>query len=192
MVICGAILCSIGVVGCERRIVIALEDVAVTPGEETGIAVLPYDKSGRRVWRGNATEWISIVVSCEADLETIGKARDVEHLYVNYFACTAAPRERILWDGDVFRVETASRDEAASRDVHRYRVFVPKSVKEMQAHVAFVPSLNAEQELEEVRRVGLCMIVGGGNTYGGGLISQVVRLPLSVVGDSFVPDALGK
>src|SRR6266436_4123451 len=176
---------------CRKSIEISLRACFLQNDEPLEGAVLPYSKvmdkdvSARRAKTG---PFITVLFSTPTDLESLGKRKEIHHLYSGVFACSSVPLENVLCGWYVYKptaheVERLVAPERAAGE-NFYKVYIPNRLSEIRKYAEVVGGLNVAAEMEKVRSAGLCMIIGGGNMLGGGSWSQPLRIPVAVVNDS--------
>jgi hypothetical protein len=164
------------------------QEVAPVPGS----VVLPYSKKkAPEVARSTDSEpVIAVLFSTPLDMEALGKRLQIHHLYYNAFACSSIPLDAHIGSGDVYK---ATADEKlrlvgsqGKAGEELYKIYLPNSLKRIAKGAEVIYGLNVLEELEKVRSTGLCVVIGGANILGTGFLSNSLRVPVSVVGDTLV------
>jgi len=143
------------------------------------------DESARRASPG---PFIVVLFSTPTDLEALGRRKHIHNLYYSVFACNSADLDANLCDGDVYKLTGKESERLLGRrdkaGENLYKVYIPNSLKVIGRHAEVFRSMNVPDELEKVRRFGLCMAIGGGNMLGGGIWSNPLQIPVVVTADS--------
>lgn len=154
--------------------------------------VLPYSKKEATevARRTDSESVIAVFFSTLLDVETLGKRMQVHHLYYNAFACSSIPLDARIGSGSVYK---ATVDEGlkllgsqGNAGETLYKIYLPNSLKQIAKGAEVIYGLNVVEELEKVRSTGLCVVIGGANMLGIGFLSNSLRVPVSVVGDTLV------
>ncbi len=183
-------LWSLITAACNENIKVSLRACLHENGEPREEAVLPYskEKPPSPVYMPDSGPFITIVFSTPADLESLGKRKEIHHLYYKVFACSSDPFDAELCSGDVYKAtpnegEGQKESEAASGEGW-YKIYIPNRLSQMGKCGENVGGLDVAVELEKIRSTGLCIVIGGGNMLGGGLWSNSLRVPVALTGDS--------
>jgi len=176
---------------CRKSIEISLRACFLQNDEPLEGAILPYSKKIDKevaARRGKTGPFITVLFSTPTDLESLGKRKEIHHLYYGVFACSSDPLEDDLCGWDVYKptadeIERLVRRERSAGE-NFYKVYIPNRLSEIRKYAEVIGGLNVAAEMEKVRSSGLCMIIGGGNMLGGGFWSQSLRIPVAVVDDS--------
>ena len=180
------IVSSACIVACRASIAISLLRCVDVDGAVEGRPVLPdYTTRKEGIDQTVATgPLIRALISSSSNLEDLGKAKKVDHVYYVIFACSSAPLDADLYEGLVYEAKSdgsgVGRVDGSILKENEYAVYIPKNLSVIRKRTEGYRGLDFTQELEKARTTGLCLMIGGGNSWGGGFWSQSLHLPIGV------------
>ena len=174
------------IAGCSRSVTVVNRGRSIAQKVPTLGAVHPYPGLPLEHETGPL---LVVFLSSSEDIDRLSR-KLTHHLYFQLLPCSQTTQGPSLYDGTVFMATEDERhkwlasSELASQNL--YKVYIPLDSRRIMEFPVGYGTLDVPSYLEESRRDGLCLKLGGGEEIGTSLFSNLVPASLSLRGNSLV------
>ncbi|BBB68867.1 hypothetical protein UNDYM_4614 [Undibacterium sp. YM2] len=179
-------LCS-----CTKRVTISMAGLSTTDkipesGQVHEYPNLPEKDDG-------IGPYYVLYIESEDDIPKLA-SEFTHHLYFSLIPCSESESAYGLWGGGVF-MDSGANSAASSvsgtgHSANRYKIHIPIKADPIIQHIQGIGALDFKSYLGRANKEDSCVLIGGGQMWGGTLFSNTVKTPLhfdSETGFSVVP-----